>query len=282
VASVARFVSSIKRVKNGIRSVIIDDDAFDRKVTASPNDEMLAYVSNRNGDNNIWIKSLVNNEMYRITNDEVSDYINLSFSPDNRYLSYLVMEDMISVLVILDINNHFSEVYRQTNVQSVAWSKTNQSIYTYGKSNINEIFKVSLIDFNKVLVANSGDLHRIEVNSSDELIVQENQGGYVNRLCCLEDKYADINNSQILIGLDWVHNWNMHDEFISVLDWGDEGKQVLDFYSLDGEEKQSMQLSIPDEKGVFNYSYNPKNQTLYYSTMKSEEFSLIKLEKVNE
>lgn len=281
VVSVARYVSSIKRFLKGNKSIIIDDDTHDNNVIASSDGKLLAFVSNRNGPYNIWAKSLVNDELFRVTNDENSEYLNLRFSPDGQYLSYLMMGDVSNILVILDMHNNYDEVYRQSNVETAAWSKTSHSIYTYGKTINNEIYKVSLSDFSKELVANTPDLHRIEIGPKDELIVQLTARGPLYKLCCIKDGFADPNNFKTVLDLDWIYNWNISGDELSVIKFADD-HMVIDFYSIDGEEKRELRQSLTDEKSIFHYSYNSQSKTLYYSIIKNEEYSLVKLQKVAE
>ncbi|MGJ8682793.1 TolB family protein, partial [Paraglaciecola sp.] len=282
IVGVSRYATSIKRIQNGVESVVIDDDAFERHMQVSPNGKMLAYVSNRNGDDNIWMKSLDLNSLHRVTNDDVSDYVSLHFSNDNKFLAYLVMEDMRSVLVILDVKNSFQEVYRQVDVQSVAWSKDSQSIYTYGSNleiNTNELHQVSLPHFSKQFLTNTSELHRIETSGSQGLIVQPKAWGPIHKLCCLDKGYVDINQSSVLIDFEWIFKWDVIGDELSILKLEND-YNLLNFYALNENENKTADLIIPEKKRVYFYDYNVATQSLYYVNFESEHNALLKLTKV--
>ena len=189
------------------------------------------------------------------------------------------MKEHSGDLGILDIQNNYNEVYHQTNVESVIWSNISDVIYTYGNSNKSQITKVSLADFSHTFVTATVDLNRIELTSADELIIQPKAWGPLYKLCCIADQGFDINDAEILIDHEWIYNWNVNDELVSILKFTENGQQI-NFYSTADSQIKDRTIALPEGKHVYHYSFNPKTQSVYYSSMKIEHYSLLKLESI--
>jgi WD40 repeat protein len=263
---------------------LTEDTINKTHVSLSQDGQLLAYVSNRGGNSNIWLESTKDQTLEKLTNQSSDFYTALAFSPDNRYFAYVKTNlDASTELTVLDLNNHRKEAFHMQNVGYASWSKHEQGmLYIYQTSDGGNIFKLNMASrtlSHKLPVA---ELRRFEVMPSGHIITQEKLN---NDLTILPDPSLAKSNAQASsINIDIYTNepWVVVGDKVSVLRQNLNQRAKIHFYDIEGKHNEMDSITLQSDSPIIFYTLSNSKEIIYYSTIDSTKHVMYKFSPLNQ
>lgn len=103
-------------------------DANDHDAQWSPDGKWIAYVSDKNGEFNIWLRDAFTGEERMLTKDLKTYIFNLKWSPDSRYILWSEKKNTLNLTQISDGKNEVIETSGVGPVNSFNWSPDSRYI----------------------------------------------------------------------------------------------------------------------------------------------------------
>ena len=103
-------------------------DANDHDAQWSPDGKWIAYVSDKNGEFNIWLRDAFTGEERMLTKDLKTYIFNLKWSPDSRYILWSEKKNTLNLTQISDGQNEVIETSGVGPVNSFNWSPDSRYI----------------------------------------------------------------------------------------------------------------------------------------------------------
>ena len=135
--------------------------AWERNPSWSPNGKWLAYWSDENGENEIWLRDNATSQAKKITDFGKGMGWNLSWSPDSKKIVFINDLQEIKLLTIADksvetIDKTTDQTYGNLQGFYASWSPDNKWIaYTKGAENLNNAIYLYSIENKKLHQATS-------------------------------------------------------------------------------------------------------------------------------
>lgn len=112
-------------------SKITESNLIDREATLSSDGKTLAFVSNRSGNNEIWLKNLQDNTLKQITRYNNSSLSVPRWLPSGQKISFSLTTNRRKEFFIFDLNSEkIEKVKLPTNVDAIDWASDETIFWT--------------------------------------------------------------------------------------------------------------------------------------------------------
>ncbi|NLD99880.1 MAG: hypothetical protein GX640_08390 [Fibrobacter sp.] len=159
------------------------NESAENSISFSPDNSLMVFCSNRDGNNQIFMSSTSGDQPLRIT-DASATHIKPQFSPDGNLISYL--SDRYNFGGKLDLwifnrkTGEHSQITRNSNVTSYCWLSNSRTIILASGSNIQNLSKVDLpsLQFSNITSQDSiktyqeCNPHTIMINNKEAIIYE--------------------------------------------------------------------------------------------------------------
>jgi DNA-binding winged helix-turn-helix (wHTH) protein len=251
-------------------------------VSLSGDGNYLAYVSDKGGINNIWLENLKTKKIDKLTNDVLLRYLSMSFSNDNRYLSYITVDAQNKrTAVIIDLLSP-KQVYKLLNdAYSISWSKNqNDKLYAYSDSANPHIYSLSLTSNTLKKELDTPPLFRIELTSSDKIIVQKKIGDGLYSVDSNIGSNSNFEAESSYIDIPLDQRWGVSGDYITSQHQDNNGNATIDFYSEQGLINEDLRVSLKNTFGLISYTFSDDLSYFYYTNIYSQKHILFKFEEI--
>lgn len=108
-----------------------DSNLIDREATLSPDKKTLAFVSNRSGNNEIWLKSLQDDSLKQITQFNNSSLSIPQWLPSGQKLSFNITENRQKEFFLFDLkSNGFEKIKLPNSADAIDWESDEVVFWT--------------------------------------------------------------------------------------------------------------------------------------------------------
>lgn len=240
----------------------------------------LAFTSNRSGAYNVWLRQLAaklegperqeipETQAVQLSHFQNGKLRNLRWSSDSLYLSFIHTFSGDSQLVVLAVGGAEAvkgsgePVATVENVSFASWDKLAGRLnMVFADPKRPGVYQLNLAtEVQTLLIADSV----MSVEALDNgYLVQKSYAGPLFKILPPQ-RLLSANQWQPFLPHQKVHNWRVHDDFVSVLGIDSQAQKGVYFYDVATAQAVSDYLSLQQRFFVRQYSLHRQSKTFYY------------------
>lgn len=195
----------------------------------SPDEQFLAYISQRSGSGSLWLRDLTSEKDIQIYTIQHAELTDISWSPDNAYLLVTSLTRKGNEIHKLKVSDRSIETIKSSHsIIKARWGQNNKEIYIYEKRDTQwQIVKHNLDNKMKPILLDKPIRHYYVVSNNNHFFYQPLA---LNKL--FKKSFSSDNNKKELIAKN-ILDWAVSGDNILISRWNRQEKTLdFNYYNL--------------------------------------------------